>query len=518
MDIFDLGCFRNFEGPSFEGKLKKIHLVTSAIGMMGYNPGDEIEQKIILYDDGKVSFFRYRAPYDSAKYSHELITRKDFRIQPEAIETIMSCMTKAMTYEKDASFIEIRAETGAWKLTLTNTDNVKFKYYGELYIDVHCDNMSLSEIIRNNLHSDDMWVFDGNPDKVVRVEINYQYKSLEDEELTELAKEGIHIDHATERLIVDRKLKSAEYIRENFLGNTIVNSYSSDTDIDCFLDDIDVDMFSEIQGDPIDVIENENEHRIYKILIYTRQGKCLSVEGTYDKNNLPEDWSTFITDAYTKFFNHGTGDLFDKNLYGMLKRRKSDYIYCDVAFNDYGRTYCYLADTDDYKVGDSVVVPAGRDNHESVVKIKAIKYYSTDNVPYPLHKMKHIIRKHTNPPMAEKYNVEAGVSYKGKLKYRKIVAINNNSAIVEIEGDKFACVVYPYDGVEAEIILSWFAGTFTKFAMPDDPIDVSDEKIEEIKSILEEGNVTTDYTIRPKPDIERYMRMVEERLKSVGDS
>jgi hypothetical protein len=44
-------------------------------------------------------------------------------------------------------------------------------------------------------------------------------------------------------------------------------------------------------------------------------------------------------------------------------------------------------------VNDTVLVPAGQDNHEAIVRIVAKNYYSAENAPFPVEKAKHIIRR-----------------------------------------------------------------------------------------------------------------------------
>ena len=74
-------------------------------------------------------------------------------------------------------------------------------------------------------------------------------------------------------------------------------------------------------------------------------------------------------------------------------RTSSDHIFCDVEFEPGGKTYCYLADDDSYEVGDTVLVPAGADNHEAVVRIVDKNYYTEENAPYPVDIAKHIISR-----------------------------------------------------------------------------------------------------------------------------
>ena len=86
--------------------------------------------------------------------------------------------------------------------------------------------------------------------------------------------------------------------------------------------------------------------------------------------------------------------MFDSDTYNKPRRRTSDLIFCKVEFDEYGQEYTYIADTDDYKVDDLVVVPAGRNNREAVVKILSIEYRQPEDAPFPIEKTKHILRKY----------------------------------------------------------------------------------------------------------------------------
>ena len=53
----------------------------------------------------------------------------------------------------------------------------------------------------------------------------------------------------------------------------------------------------------------------------------------------------------------------------------------------------YLTDDDSIEIGDSVLVPAGKDNHEVIVEVVNIEYFSEENVPLTVEKTKKIIQK-----------------------------------------------------------------------------------------------------------------------------
>ena len=67
--------------------------------------------------------------------------------------------------------------------------------------------------------------------------------------------------------------------------------------------------------------------------------------------------------------------------------------FCSVVFDEGYKTYYYLTDDDSIEIGDSVLVPAGKDNHEGIVEVVNIEYFSEENVPLPVEKTKKIIQK-----------------------------------------------------------------------------------------------------------------------------
>ena len=90
------------------------------------------------------------------------------------------------------------------------------------------------------------------------------------------------------------------------------------------------------------------------------------------------------------------GKVFDPSDYGKAKRRKLEYIFCSVTFDDGYKSYCYPTDDDSNEIGDFVLVPAGKGNHEAVVEVVNIEYFSEENVLLPIEKTKRIIRKCTD--------------------------------------------------------------------------------------------------------------------------
>lgn len=59
-----------------------------------------------------------------------------------------------------------------------------------------------------------------------------------------------------------------------------------------------------------------------------------------------------------------------------------------------------MTDDDSIEIGDLVLVPAGDDDHEVVVEVDNIEYFSKENAPRPIENTKRIIRKYINDDFA----------------------------------------------------------------------------------------------------------------------
>ncbi|MBR6408261.1 MAG: hypothetical protein IKS19_06775 [Clostridia bacterium] len=163
-----------------------------------------------------------------------------------------------------------------------------------------------------------------------------------------------------------------------------------------------LDGFIDTEEYPEDIIENESEDPKYKTVITTDSGEVYSVSGHFIKYDLPKIWGSFAENiaGFVSFFSGG--EIFSERIYNRSLRRKSDLIFCNVTFDEYGDEYCYLADEDVYAVGDLVVVPAGTSGRKAVVKIVSIEYHPPEDAPYPLEKIKHIISKYSGNEKTEK--------------------------------------------------------------------------------------------------------------------
>ena len=234
-------------------------------------------------------------------------------------------------------------------------------------------------------------------DKINRITVDYHRvtKIKPKQPISETA-EYVTWDY-TEQLIVDRESESIEHIQNIGTGCIVSRKYKVEGGVEGLFDDLDANcLFDNIVGNPLDVIETPNETKDYIITIDSVSNPHRVIQGTYDKNGLPVDWAEFMETVFSFMRFYGWGEILDPSVYNKVKRRKNEYIYCSITFDEGYKSYYYITNDDSIEVGDYVLVPVGKDNRTAVVEVVNIEYFSEEDVPLPVEITKHIIRKYTD--------------------------------------------------------------------------------------------------------------------------
>lgn len=379
----------------FEGEPKTIHIVSNNICYGPCpEPTDEVEQHITISADGLVKFSSFNFGYGMEQYQKG--RSREFNIGKPVAKKILNAVSGYFSQE----YIEIFAtDIGDWHMEIINTDGESYHFRGSLCADFEIDGIDLSDLIRDEIGIDDLYVFDGNckPDKVNKITIKYhRVTKIKPKEPISESKEYVTWDYK-ESIIIERKTETIEHIQNIGSGCIISRKFQVQGGVEALLDDLDAEsLFESIEGNPPDVIETPNETKDYEIVIDFERGSQRTIKGTFDKKGLPEDWVDFAENILNFILFYGLGEILDSSVYNFIKRRKDEYIYCSVTFDEGYKTYYYKTDDDSIKVGDLVMVPAGNDNHLAVVKVVNIEYFQEKNVPLPLSKTKNIVRKCTD--------------------------------------------------------------------------------------------------------------------------
>lgn len=376
----------------FQGEAKKIRIISNNVSYgPAPSPDEEVEQRLTLSSDGRVWFSGYNFDYG---IDHYTIGRKfQFKLDQEKVDIIFAVFSRFFA----GNFEDVFAtDIGSWEMTITNEDGRTFEFAGSLCAQYEIDGMDLSDLLREELGIENLFAFDGNdkPDAVNRITIDYnRHKKIKLNAPLGENVEGVVWDYS-ERIEIDRALEKLTY-RQNIGSDCIVTrEYQVKGGIADLLDRFDADdLFSYTEGSPDDAIENPIESRNYSITIDFKKGSQRIVTGSFDKKGLPEDWPELAEEIYSFISFYGHGEVLNPYNYKKTKRREGDYIICSVAFENNGKNYYYLAKDDVYKVGDFVFVPSSVDGDMTTVRIEKIEYFNEESVPYPVAKMKHIIRK-----------------------------------------------------------------------------------------------------------------------------
>lgn len=373
------------EGYLFKGKLKKIRIDSNCICFGPCPmPEDETEQHLTITLEGGVWLTRL-------SFANGQIEKTNFKIDVGVVNNLFDVIENRFSQEHELYCV---TDVGSWKMILTNEEGKEFQYNGPLIENAGDRVEGLSDMVREATGRDDLFVFDGCPEKIDYLKLEYNRETkIKPKHLTEDAEYEFMTWNYAEVLTIDRATETLTNHIQFAEQCSVTNTYHVEEGISSLLDELWPEMFDDVTGNPPDAIDDPMNLCNYRITVRTQHGTEKTTEGSFDKLGLPDEYPKFIEKIYDFMAFYGIGELFNKASYGKAKRTSSDYIFCDVEFEPGGKTYCYLTDDDSYEVGDTVLVPAGHDNHEALVRIVDKNYYSSEEAPFPVEKTKHIIKR-----------------------------------------------------------------------------------------------------------------------------
>ena len=375
----------------FFGNVKKVKIHSNNV-CFGYCPkkGDEVEQHLTITEDGRIWLTRYAINEDLNFADYEKTEQKQFKIEPDKAQMLLSKFTK---YFRDEYEINFATDVGSFEMWIDDDEGKKAYFVGPLISEFVVDGFDLSQLVRDTLNDQTLFVFDDtNYEKIKRITIDYRFTSviIPADESADITWE--HKDH----LVIDRQTETIEDTLQLAEQCDVTRKYHVADGISSFLDDLDIEtlftVFNEPEADILPSPEGTAEYEV-KVEFYRQEPRIIS--GKYDKQGLPKAWPEFIESLYDFISFYGFGEMFDKKQYEKTYRKKNDYIFLSVKFGDYGKPYYYLTDDDSIQTGEQVVVPVGDEGAERIVRVSKKQYFQADNVPMSLEKVKSIIGRFT---------------------------------------------------------------------------------------------------------------------------
>ena len=250
---------------------------------------------------------------------------------------------------------------------------------------------ALSDEIRKKLGRKDLFLFNGIYDRVDRLEFTLQRT----EKIRPRGPLPEGLPYVTwdyhEKMVMDRASETVEYDRQIFEASDVKTRYHLKEAVSSFLDGLSPWVFSIVEGNPKDVCVDPLRSCDYTIVLTMEKGGKREIHGSYDKRGLPADWPAFAENFFRFLSYYGLGEIFNAAAYGKVRRRAGELIFCAVSFEEDGQKYWYMADSDEYEVGDFVQVPAGVDNHVAIGRVESVVYCQKEEAPYPVDRVKHIM-------------------------------------------------------------------------------------------------------------------------------
>ena len=377
----------------FFGNVKKIKIHSNNI-CFGYCPkkDDEVEQHLTITEDGRVWITRYVIAEDLNFADYKKIEQKQFKIEPEKAKFLLSKFTKYFRDEYELSFA---TDVGMFEMWIDDDEGKKAYFVGPLISEFEVDGYDLSQLVRDTLDDQSLFVFDDNAyEKIKRITIDYKFTSviIPADNSNDITWE--YSDH----LVIDRETETIEDVLKLAEQCDVTRKYHVAEGVTSFLDDLDIEgLFTEFNEPEEDVLPSPDGTAMYEVKVEFYRQEPRIISGTYDKQGLPKDWPEFIEDLYRFISFYGFGEMFDEKQYARTYRKKNDYIFLSVKFGGYGKPYYYLTDDDTIQVGDQVEVPVGSDGTERIVMVSKKEYFAEDRLPMSLDKVKSIIGKFVPP-------------------------------------------------------------------------------------------------------------------------
>jgi ADP-ribosyl-[dinitrogen reductase] hydrolase len=111
-------------------------------------------------------------------------------------------------------------------------------------------------------------------------------------------------------------------------------------------------------------------------------------------NRYPENWFELLKLFGIDESDNDNDDENEGETNQDGNRRLTDKVtYCEVSLSKHGAAYSYLTEDRNISVGDMVIVPVGENNIERSGRVETVEHYFPEDVPYPLDKIKKIIRR-----------------------------------------------------------------------------------------------------------------------------
>ena len=226
----------------FFGNVKKVK-IHSNIMSYGFLPREdtEIEQHLTITEDGRVWLTRYAVKEDLNFADLKKIEQKQFKIDKEKAEFLLSKFTK---YFRDEYNLQFATDVGQFEMWIDDDEGKKAYFIGPMISEIVVDGYNLSQLVRDTLDDQTLFVFDSNEfEKIKRITIDYKFTSviIPADNSADITWE--YSDH----LVIDRETETIEDVLKLAEQCDVTRKYHVAEGVTSFLDDLDIEEMQKLQ-------------------------------------------------------------------------------------------------------------------------------------------------------------------------------------------------------------------------------------------------------------------------------
>lgn len=374
-----MGRYITHEGLPFHGALKKLR-IRSCRATDPALPGFDEEQLLEITRDGEVKLTQ-KSPSGTEKAKTQIS-------QADADYIFAAFSETFADYYKE----RIPSISGHWRVRLLTDDNEVYFYHGANGQDYRYHDESLTDILRQRTGMPELFglsVKTETKSKVKSIEISLE-QTAADEVKDRYANEyGICIHDTNEWLLISSDGTITYNRRITNMGRVSLQFELKDKVTEFLKAYEDQDVFSRPKGNPADIVQGEIR-KTYKIVVTRDSGDTFVLEGSYDKNGLPDDWADFVGRLKEFFQSQSLGTLFDSRAYNKVLRKSDEEAFCGVDIDGVVGTRYYRCG-DEICEGDTVVVPTPMKHTMAIGRVVEIRHYPKDQVPKDMKQAQEIL-------------------------------------------------------------------------------------------------------------------------------
>lgn len=374
-----MGTYITHEDLPFHGALEKIRIRSCRVADPSL-PGFDEKQLLEITQDGTAKLTQ-KTPEGTEKAKT--------RISQADADYIFAAFSETFAnYRRE----RIPSISGHWRVRLLTNDNEVYFYHGANGQDYRYHDESLTDILRQRTGMPELFglnVKTETKSKVKSIEISLE-QTAADKVKDRYANEcGICIHDTNEWLLISSQGSITYNRRVANMGRVSLQYELKDKVAEFLKLYEDQDVFSRPKGNPADAVQDD-VRKTYRIVVTRDDGDTSVLEGSFDKDGLPDNWPDFVGRLTDFFQGQSLGMLFDSRVYSKVLRKSNEVTFCGVDIDGAVGTRYYRCG-DEICKSDTVVVPTPMKHTMAIGRVVEIRHCPKDQIPKDMARVQEVL-------------------------------------------------------------------------------------------------------------------------------